>query len=73
MNDCVRGREGGVILDDGGGGGDVAVDGLQWLLLTPSPARTTTGRRFMRLNVEAITPKMGDEIIDASSTTIRSY
>ena len=68
MNDCVRGREGGVIVDYGGGGADAAVDGLQRLLL-----RTTTGRRFIRLNVEAITPKMGQEIIDASSTTIRSY
>ena len=73
MNDCVRGRDDGVIVDDGGGGGDVTVDGLQWLLLTPSPARTTMGRRFMPLNVEAITPKMGDEIIDASSMTMRSY
>ena len=34
MNDCVRGREGGVIVDNGGGGGDPTVDGLQWLLLT---------------------------------------
>ena len=31
------------------------------------------GRRFMRLKVEAITPKIGDEIVDASSTTMRSY
>ena len=34
MNDCVRGREGGVIVDYGGGGSDAAVDGLQRLLLT---------------------------------------
>ena len=38
-----------------------------------SPARTTTGRRFIRLSVKAITPKIGGEIIDASSATIRSY
>ena len=34
MNDCVRGREGGVIVDYGGGGSDAAVDDLQRLLLT---------------------------------------
>ena len=34
MNDCVRGREGGVIVDYGGGGSDAAVDGLQRLLPT---------------------------------------
>ena len=45
-------------------------NGCCWHL---SPARTTTGRRFIRLNVEVITPKMGDEIMDASSTTMKSY
>ena len=34
MNHCVRGREGGVIVDDGRGRGVSTVDGLQWLLLT---------------------------------------
>ena len=34
MNYSVRGREGGVAVDYGGGGCDAAVDGLQWLLLT---------------------------------------
>ena len=73
MNDCVRGREGGVIVDYGGGGSDAAVDGLQRLLLTLVTCQDHNGVKVQPLNVEAITPKMGQDIIDASSTTIRSY
>ena len=38
-----------------------------------SPASTTTGRVFRQLNVDAMVSKMGDEIMEASSTTMRSY
>ena len=38
-----------------------------------SPAKTTTGRLFTRLNVPAIVSKMTDEIMEASSMMTRSY
>ena len=37
-----------------------------------SPASTTTGCVFRRLNVDAMVSKMADEIIEASSTTTRT-